>query len=125
MKHPTCELTEERPDAETRVVVVSGEIHATTIPDFGVRLAAMIPDGTGSSVVIDLAAVSFIDSTGLSILLDGLRRINRGNGRLALVVANPTVLRLFEITRLDTTFAILPTRDEALAHVRGAAQVED
>lgn len=120
MKHPTCDLTAERPDASTLVIVASGEIHATTVPDFGVRLSAMIPDDAASMVVIDLSEVAFIDSTGLSILLDGLRRVNRGNGRLALVVANPTVLRLFEITRLDMTFAILPTRDEALAHVRGA-----
>ena len=40
-------------------------------------------------------------------------------GRLALVCTNPTVLRLFEITRLDTTFDIRPTREEAIASVRG------
>ena len=39
-------------------------------------------------------------------------------GALALAVSNPTVLRLFEITGLDDTFEILPTREEALKRVR-------
>lgn len=71
--------------------------------------------------MLDLSDVSFIDSTGLSVLLNGLRRVTRMQSRLALVCANPTVLRLFEITRLDSTFDILPTRDEALERVRRPA----
>ncbi|MEA2247740.1 MAG: anti-sigma factor antagonist, partial [Solirubrobacteraceae bacterium] len=43
----------------------------------------------------------------------------RQRGRMALVCTNPTVLRLFEITRLDSTFDIYPTREAALRHVRG------
>ena len=44
--------------------------------------------------------------------------MTRQRGRMVLVCTNPTVLRLFEITRLDTTFDIRATRDEALAAVR-------
>jgi anti-sigma B factor antagonist len=40
---------------------------------------------------------------------------------MALVCTNPTVLRLFEITRLDTTFDIHATREEALESVRRGA----
>jgi anti-sigma B factor antagonist len=64
--------------------------------------------------------VEFIDSTGLSVLLNGLRRVNRQRGRMALVCTNPTVLRLFEITRLDATFDIHPSREAALSAVRSA-----
>jgi hypothetical protein len=35
------------------------------------------------------------------------------------VCTNPTVLRLFEVTKMDTTFTIVDTRDEALARARG------
>jgi anti-sigma B factor antagonist len=66
-------------------------------------------------VVLDLSDVTFIDSTGLSVLLNGLRRLNRLHGQMMLVCANPTVLRLFHVTRLDSTFEILPTREAALA----------
>ena len=68
--------------------------------------------------MLDLTDVEFIDSTGLSVLLNGLRRVTRQRGRLALVCTNPTVLRLFEITRLDSTFDIFADRAAALAHVQ-------
>jgi anti-sigma B factor antagonist len=71
-----------------------------------------------TAVVLDLSAVDFIDSTGLSVLLNGLRRVTRQRGRMALVCVNPTVLRLFEITRLDATFDIHATREEALSAVQ-------
>jgi anti-sigma B factor antagonist len=52
------------------------------------------------------------------VLLNALRRITRAGGRLALVCNNPTVLRLFEITRLDSTFDIYPRLAPALATVQ-------
>jgi anti-sigma B factor antagonist len=65
-----------------------------------------------------MTEVEFIDSTGLSVLLNALRRVTRQQGALALAVSNPTVLRLFEITRLDSTFDIAPTRQDAIARVQ-------
>jgi anti-sigma B factor antagonist len=97
---------------------VRGEIHVSTAHDFSERLDAAIHHGR-KTVVLDLSKVEFIDSTGLSVLLNGLRRITRADGRLILVCENPTVLRLFEITRLDSTFEIVATRDEAIARGRG------
>jgi anti-sigma B factor antagonist len=114
---PRFELSEEELDDRTSVIAVSGEIHVSTAPEFSIRLNEAIDKGK-TAVVLDLRGVEFIDSTGLSVLLNGLRRVTRAHGRMALVCANPTVLRLFEITRLDTTFDIVPTRDEAIALVR-------
>ena len=65
-----------------------------------------------------MTGVDFIDSTGLSVLLNALRRVTRQQGALALAVSNPTVLRLFEITRLDSTFDLLPDRDAAIQRVQ-------
>jgi anti-sigma B factor antagonist len=113
---PELQLMEEDVDARTHVITVSGEIHVSTAPEFSRRLNAAIARGTG--LVLDLTPTEFIDSTGLSVLLNGLRRVTRQRGRMALVCTNPTVLRLFEITRLDTTFDIHPTREEALESVR-------
>jgi len=115
---PRFELSEEELDDRTHVIAVSGEIHVSTAPEFSVRLNDAIERGK-TAVVLDLAAVEFIDSTGLSVLLSGLRQVTRAHGRMALVCTNPTVLRLFEITRLDKTFDIVATRDDAVALVRG------
>jgi len=114
---PEFHLVEEDVDARTQVLVVSGEIHVSTAPEFSRRLNAAIARGK-TGLVLDLTPTEFIDSTGLSVLLNGLRKVTRQRGRMALVCTNPTVLRLFEITRLDSTFDIHPTREAALESVR-------
>ncbi|MEJ7786599.1 MAG: STAS domain-containing protein [Solirubrobacteraceae bacterium] len=114
------ELSEEQLDDATRVITVSGEIHVTTAPEFSSRLNDAVAAGT-RALVLDMSGVEFIDSTGLSVLLNGLRRVTRADGRMALVVSNPTVLRLFEITKLDSTFDIQPTREAAIERVQAAA----
>ena len=115
---PQFELTEEELDSRTHVIAVSGEIHVSTAPQFSRRLNDAIGQGK-TAVVLDLSDVTFIDSTGLSVLLNGLRRVTRRGGRMAIVCTNPTVLRLFEITRLDTTFDIVRSREDAVKAVRG------
>jgi anti-sigma B factor antagonist len=113
---PEFELAEENLDGRTVLIAVSGEIHVSTAPEFSRRLNSAIADGK-TAVVLDLTGTEFIDSTGLSVLLNGLRRVTRQRGRMAIVCTNPTVLRLFEITRLDSTFDIHATREDALRAV--------
>src|SRR5947207_9815058 len=113
------ELSEEPLDDTNVVLRVLGEIHATTAPEFSERLNETITEGK-TGVLLDLTGVEFIDSTGLSVLLNGLRRVTRARGTMVLACANPTVLRLFEITKLDSTFEILPNCDDAVARLRQA-----
>ena len=114
---PEFQLREEDLDERTHLIAVSGEIHVSTAPEFQRRFDAAISCGK-TAVVLDLSETEFIDSTGLSVILNGLRRVTRQRGRMALVCTNPTVLRLFEITRLDTTFDIHETREDALKTAR-------
>jgi anti-sigma B factor antagonist len=115
---PHLQVTEHPADERTQVLAVSGEIHALTAPELNQHLTDTIAAGK-TNVVIDLDRLEFIDSTGLGVLLTALRRIHRKQGHMTLVCRNPTVLRLFVVTRLDATFEIVPTRDEALERVRG------
>jgi anti-sigma B factor antagonist len=114
---PRFRLSQQLLDEHTVVVSVRGEIHVSTAPEFSRLLNASIDAGR-TSIVLDLTDVAFIDSTGLSVLLNALRRVTRAGGRMALVCTNPTVLRLFEITRLDSTFAIHAELAPALALVQ-------
>ena len=117
---PHFELSSEILDARTHVIHVKGEIHVSTAQEFAQRLdEAISQDAT--AIVLDLTEVEFIDSTGLSVLLTGLRSVTLRGGRLALAISNPTVLRLFEITRLDTTFDIVGSREEAVQGVQSAS----
>ena len=116
---PHFDLSEEDADGGAHVNCVRGEIHVTTAPQFAERLTAAVESGK-TAMVLDMSGVEFIDSTGLSVLLNGLRLIGQRRGRLALVCMNPTVLRLFQITNLDSTFDIFDDRAQAIAHVTAA-----
>jgi anti-sigma B factor antagonist len=113
---PSFTVVESDPDARTRVLAAAGEIHVTTAPELADRLNAAIDVGR-DRIVLDFGEVAFIDSTGLSVLLAALRRVGPQDGALVIACTNPTVLRLFEITRLDTTFDIVATREEALERI--------
>jgi anti-sigma B factor antagonist len=116
---PRFEVSEESLEESAGVVAVRGEIHVSTAPELSALLADALTRGV-KSLVLDLSEVEFIDSTGLSVLLNVLRRITQRGGTLVIVCTNPTVLRLFEITRLESTFEIVATREEAMARI-GAA----
>lgn len=113
---PRFELAEEQSAEGAHIIRVRGEIHVSTAPEFAQRLSGAI-DGGNTAMVLDMAGVEFIDSTGLSVLLNGLRLVTQMHGRMAIVCANPTVLRLFQITNLDDTFDIFDDRAKAIAHV--------
>jgi anti-sigma B factor antagonist len=115
---PKFTVDVEDVDDRTRILTATGEVHVSTAPELAEQLNAAL-EASRTRIVLDFSGVEFIDSTGLSVLLNALRRLARVEGALSLVCTNPTVLRLFEITRLDATFDIVATRDEALRHVAG------
>jgi len=96
------------------VLALRGELDVATVPKFREALNRLAEDDSVHCVVVDLVEVTFIDSTGLMTLLNALRRMVRRDGRLVIACSNPTVLRLFEATRTDATFEIVPTREQAL-----------
>ncbi len=115
---PALQLTEETLDARTHVIALRGELDIATVTQFGDALREAI-DGWCTALVIDLIELTFMDSTGLMVLLNGLRRVIRKDGRLVLACANPTVLRLFDITGTSATFTILDTRQQAIEAAQG------
>jgi anti-sigma B factor antagonist len=114
---PQLDVTQEDVDERTHVIALRGELDVTTVPALAEPLRRAIAAGK-TAVVIDLGELTFLDSTGLMVLLNGLRRVIRQGGRLAVACSNPTVLRLFEITGTESTFTIVDSREAALAYVR-------
>jgi anti-sigma B factor antagonist len=106
-------------DDHTSVISVEGELDLSTAP----RLKWMLVDTLDAGrdrLVVDLSRTTFMDSTALGVLV-GVRRRLDAHARIAIVCANPSVLKIFEYAGMDGAFAILPTLDEALAHARGPA----
>ncbi len=100
--------------SDTALLVLDGELSIGT----GVRVPLAVDEqlrGGRLRLIIDLAAVDFIDSSGLSLLLNAQRRVQRAGGVLAVVEPPERVRRVFEMTRLDRAFRLCPTREDALA----------
>jgi len=64
---------------------------------------------------VDLQNVTFMDSTGLGVLVGRLKLVRTHDGSLSLVCSNDRVLKVFAITGLDKVFRIYPTVEQALA----------
>jgi len=116
MAAPQLDVTQEDLDERTHVISLRGELDVSTVPALAEPLRKAIAAGK-TAVAIDLSELTFLDSTGLMVLLNGLRRVMRQGGRLAIACTNPTVLRLFEITGTESTFTIVDSREAALAYV--------
>jgi len=65
-------------------------------------------------LVLDLSDVTFIDSSGLGALIATLKVIGK-EGEILIAAAPPTVVVMFELTRMDRVFRLIKTVDEAVA----------
>lgn len=96
------------------VVAASGEVDVAAAPALRDRLTQLVEAGT-TRLVVDLEDVVFIDSTGLGVLVGGLRRARSEGGDLRLVCTNSRILKVFEATGLQDVFTIGTTVDDAVA----------
>ena len=95
------------------VIAVVGEIDVATAPTLAEHLGVHEEAGA-PVVVVDLLGVSFLDSTALGVLVGSFKRLRESDGTLKLVIAEPRILKVFEITDLIRVFPIFATVDEAL-----------
>ncbi|MBW3592759.1 MAG: STAS domain-containing protein [Actinobacteria bacterium] len=105
------------------VVAVAGEADLYNAPALQEHISAALEAGA-TRLVVDLTDVTFIDSTTIGVLVQGERQLRPRNGRVALVVTDANVARVFAITALDRVFAIHTTRADAVAQLAAHAAFE-
>jgi len=96
------------------VIDGQGEIDIYTAP----RLRELLIDLVSTNIyqlVVNLEKVGFLDSTGLGVLVGGLRRVRAHDGSLDLVCTRERILKIFRITGLTKVFGIHETVDQAIA----------
>lgn len=98
------------------VVEVRGEVELHSAPQLREELHRVCTGG--ACVVVDLTGVSFIDSTGLGVLIGGLKRA-RESGSLSIVCPQSRVRRVFEITGLMQVFTFYDALEDAVASCNG------
>jgi anti-sigma B factor antagonist len=103
---------ETRKSGDWAVVDVEGEVDVFTAPKLREQIIALLTGGS-TRIVVNLEKVGFMDSTGLGVLVGGLKRVKEKEGTLALAGAHGTVLRVLNVTGLNSVFPLHDTVDQA------------
>jgi len=106
------------------LVAVSGELDLYTAPDLEAAILSA-SDGQGPRLIVDLSAISFIDSTALGVLLKHVGRLAARGGSLIVVSNDPRIDRLLEITGLQERIAMRATLQEALDELTSSGEGDE
>lgn len=105
-------LTTHEVDGRT-VVAVGGEIDVYTAPKLRDKITELVNAGK-HSLIIDMEKVDFLDSTGLGVLVGGLKKVRAEDGTMELVCSQDRLLKIFRITGLAKVFTIHDSEAAAL-----------
>lgn len=111
---------------ELRFLAVHGELDLDTAPALEREIEALDPEQV-SGLLIDLGDCGFIDSTGVALLVRAWKRIDLlaaagGRGRVVLCSPVAQVRRVLEITGLESSISVHPSREEAIEELRAALE---
>ncbi|MFJ2003891.1 STAS domain-containing protein [Streptomyces chartreusis] len=95
------------------VVTVVGELDVYTAPALRELLIELQHHGR-VFLVLDMTAVGYLDSTGLGVVLGGMRRVSAHDGRMALVVPEGGIAKIFRITGMTNMLRVFETVDPAV-----------
>lgn len=104
---------EVRSEGDTTIVALSGDIDLESSPQ--VRSVLLESVGAKRGVLVEMSAVSYIDSSGVASLVETYQSARRGRTLFALVAVSEAAMRVLELARLDQVFAIHTSVTEALA----------
>jgi anti-sigma B factor antagonist len=102
-----------RKEEDHAVLEIGGEIDVYTAPKLREKLIELVSDGS-YDLIVDLERVDFLDSTGLGVLVGGLKRVRNHDGSLKLVCTQEKILKIFRITGLTKVFPIYASVDDAI-----------
>ncbi len=108
-------LTHTQSDA-IDIVELSGRLVMADAPEARQQLKTIIEAGHGK-LILDLAGVSFMDSSGLSVLISAYKAVRAKGGDMVLLSLTPTVQSLIELTRLQQVFEIFTEKAAAIARL--------
>jgi anti-sigma B factor antagonist len=107
-------VTSRASGEDTQVLDLEGEVDVYTAPTLRQVIVEQVDGGT-KNLVINLENVQYLDSTGLGILIGGVKRLKEQGGSLRLAGPSARITRIFEITGLNKIFEVYATEADALA----------
>jgi len=103
---------DHRTEGRLTIVEVEGEIDVYTAPRLRELLIDLVNKGN-FHLLVNMEKVDFLDSTGLGVLVGGLKRVRAHDGSLELVCTQERILKIFRITGLTKVFGIYSSVEEA------------
>lgn len=103
-----------RKDGDAVIASVSGEIDLHNSPELRNALLNVLLKDKPKKLVLNLGQVPYMDSSAIAVLVEALRRVQRGGGKICLTNLQPRVKGLLEIARLNAIFTIAADEAEAL-----------
>jgi anti-sigma B factor antagonist len=104
------------PDGDGRVAVVTGRLDLRSAAELRTLGTAQLAAANGR-LVLDLAGVEFIDSSGLGVLIGLQREAQRLDGRLAIVTPAGSASQIFALTRTESFFTLVDTQEAGNATI--------
>lgn len=101
------------------VLTPTGRLDITTAWQFRLKLQECISK-LSRHLVVNLGQVNFIDSSGLTSLVAGMRDADKVKGSFRICNVHPEAKLVFEVTMMDTVFEIFETEEEALENESGS-----
>lgn len=101
-------------DGDAVTVAVTGDIDMSSSTKMRDALAPLFQNNN-KVIVVDLSGVSYIDSSGIATLVEGLQWSHNSKNKFRLAALTPGVKDVFEIARLLTVFEVFDTKEQALA----------
>lgn len=99
-----------------KVLDVTGEIDVYTAPQFKEAVNGILESGQ-KHLIINMAGVTYMDSSGFGTLLSATKRLRPQGGTVNLVKCNSSIDRILRITRLNTIFGTYDSVEEAIGAV--------
>lgn len=98
------------------LAAVAGEVDLYSSPQLRSALLKLAA-GKPPAIVVDLAGVTYLDSSGLATLIEALQESAKYAGKFVLSGLRPEVRSVFELSRLDKVFEIYDSSEDALIHL--------
>lgn len=103
----------DKQEKYTLIQLLEEKLDSTISPALKSELVTINAEGI-KNLIIDLASVKYIDSSGLSSILVANRLCSNDGGILVLTHVNDHAMKLIKISQLDTVLNILPTKEEGI-----------
>ena len=103
-----------RENNDVVIMDINGEIDLYNAPDIKENIKNQMESGK-TNIVINLDKVSYIDSSGIGVLISSLSNLKKAGGSLKIINVYASVRKVFELTKLTSFFDIYDSEQEALA----------